>query len=416
MNAPVIIVGGGVIGAMSAYYLQRSGRQVTIIDQGSFAGACSQGNCGYISPSHVRPLAVPGALSSTLWTLLERNSPLKVKPSYLLKNMSWFMRFARQCNETDMNHNSAGIHTLLQASKTLYEKLVTEESIQCEWDSHGLLFVYHTQKGFEHHAKINQILADEYGVGAERWDRETLLQKEPTLNPDAVSGAYRHECDAQVRPETLLRGMRQVLERCGVKIIEQCTFDGFAHENGTVKGIRTSRGEMDASAVVLAMGAWTPKHNAELGAKVPIVPGKGYSVTMPRPEQCPTYPMLFEEHRVAISPFASGLRIGSTMQFAGYDTSTDPKRLEILYNAAKLYLPTVNTKTVQQEWWGWRPMVPDGKPIIDRTPRFKNVVVAAGHGMLGLSMGTGTGRLVSELVNEEAPTIDAKHYALGRFS
>ena len=157
---------------------------------------------------------------------------------------------------------------------------------------------------------------------------------------------------------------------------------------------------------MVATGAWTPLLNRELGCRVPIQPGKGYSITMPRPALCPTFPLIFEEHRVAVTPFASGYRLGSTMEFAGYDDSLNRSRLAILTDAAKLYLKDPLAEPVEEEWWGWRPMTFDGLPVIDRAPAASNVLIAAGHNMLGLSMATATGKLVAELLAGAKPHID----------
>src|SRR5262249_38665202 len=156
-------------------------------------------------------------------------------------------------------------------------------------------------------------------------------------------------------------------------------------------------GDIQADAFVVALGAWTPQLSLELGCDLPIQPGKGYSITMSRPGVCPRLPMIFEEHRLAVSPFSSGYRIGPPMEFAGYDETMDRRRLSLLTEAAKLYLREPSTSPVQEEWWGWRPMVPDGKPIIGATPRMGNVWLATGHGMLGLSMAPATGKLITEL-------------------
>jgi D-amino-acid dehydrogenase len=155
--------------------------------------------------------------------------------------------------------------------------------------------------------------------------------------------------------------------------------------------------------------------NAELGCRVPIQPGKGYSLTMPRPAVCPTYPLIFEEHRVAVTPFASGYRLGSTMEFAGYDDTLDRSRLGLLTDAAKLYLKDPFAEPVQEEWWGWRPMTSDSVPVIDRAPAASNVLIAAGHNMLGLSMAPATGKLVAEMLSGGATHIDPAPYSLKRF-
>jgi D-amino-acid dehydrogenase len=155
--------------------------------------------------------------------------------------------------------------------------------------------------------------------------------------------------------------------------------------------------------------------NRELGCKIPIQPGKGYSITMPRPARCPTIPLLFEEHRVAVTPMQTGYRLGSIMEFAGYDTSLPRARLEQLKAGASHYLQEPYCDPVEEEWYGWRPMTPDSIPIIDRSPPLSNVWIAAGHNMLGLSMAPATGKLVAELLSHNRPHLDPQPYSARRF-
>jgi D-amino-acid dehydrogenase len=170
-----------------------------------------------------------------------------------------------------------------------------------------------------------------------------------------------------------------------------------------------------ADAFVLATGALTPLWGRHLGCRIPIQPGKGYSLTMPRPARCPRVPLIFEEHRVAVTPMRSGYRLGSTMEFAGYDTTLNRRRLGLLKEAAAHYLHEPFCDPVEEEWYGWRPMTYDGKPIIDRSPALPNVLIAAGHNMLGLSMAPATGRLVAELLGGREPHIDPAPYTVKRF-
>jgi D-amino-acid dehydrogenase len=201
----------------------------------------------------------------------------------------------------------------------------------------------------------------------------------------------------------------------GVEVREHSDVTGFVRDHGIAKAVRSKGGDFEADHFVVATGAWTPLLNRELGCRVPILPGKGYSITMPRPALCPTYPMIFEEDRVAVTPFATGYRLGSTMEFAGYDESLNRSRLALLTDAAKVYLKDPLAEPVEEEWWGWRPMTSDGLPVIDRSPAMRNLLIAAGHNMLGLSMATATGKLVAEMIGGANPHIDPAPYSLTRF-
>ena len=415
MTDGTIVVGGGVVGTACAYSLARAGRAVTLLERGRFGGACSHGNCGYVCPSHVLPLATPGAIAATLRALLQRNGPVKVRPRAALANIGWFLGFARQCNEPAMLHAAAGIQALLDDSRRRYDALLADENIDCEFDARGLLFVFRSAGAFAHYAATDRLLTDRFGRPAVRYDADALLHLEPALKPGAAAGGYLYPGDAQLRPDKLMAGWRGALTRLGVAVVEDCAVTGFVAEAGQARAVRTSRGEIAGREFVVSAGAWSPTLNAALGCRLPIVPGKGYSLTTTRPAVCPAYPMIFEEHRVAVSPFATGFRVGSTMEFAGYDDGIDPRRVQLLRDGAAVYLQEPEGDTVTETWQGFRPMVYDGKPIIDRSPALPNVMIAAGHGMLGLSMATGTGQLVSDLLTHARPSIDPAAYALSRF-
>jgi D-amino-acid dehydrogenase len=412
-----IVVGGGVIGASSAYYLSRSGWQVTIVEQNKFGSGCSHGNCGFVSPSHVLPLAVPGAAKMAMKSLLTPNSPFSIKPRFDASLWSWLWRFMRRCNVRDMLESAAGIHPLLASSRKLYNELLASEPIHCEWQTRGLLFVFRTAAALQHHADADEMFeatSDESNFRAKRFDSESLLALEPALKP-GLAGGLLYENDAHLRPDLLLSGWRAVLESRGVRIREQCRAEGLAGESGVVRALNTSQGPLTADAFVFALGSWTPLLNQHLGCKIPIQPGKGYSLTMQRPAVCPKYPLMLQQDRVAVTPMLSGYRLGSTMEFAGYDASLNPKRMNLLRRGASLYLREPFGEPVLESWCGWRPMTYDSRPIIDRSPAWSNVWIAAGHNMLGLSMAPATGRLVSEMVGGQQPHLDVRPYRATRF-
>jgi D-amino-acid dehydrogenase len=409
----VVVIGGGVIGAACAYYLSRSGWNVTVVDQGAFGKGCSHGNCGFVVPSHVLPLAMPGAVRGALKALVQRNSPFSIKLRFDPALWGWLYRFARRCNAHDMIESGRAIHALLQSSRSLYDELMRDEALDCEWQTRGLLFVFRTPEAMEHYAETDRLMRASFGMGAKRYDGSELAALEPALKP-GLAGGWHYEMDAHLRPDRLMTGWRRVLEARGVVVHEQCAMAGFVSAGSEALAIRMAGGDIAADAFVVATGAWSPLLNRYLGCRLPIQPGKGYSITMPRPAKCPSIPLMFEEHRVAVTPMQSGYRLGSTMEFAGYDSSLNRARLELLRDGARHYLQEPDCEPVQEEWYGWRPMTPDGKPIIDRSPVFTNVLIAAGHNMLGLSMAPATGKLIAELLGGTAPHIDPAPYAVRR--
>lgn len=409
-----IVIGGGVVGAACAYYLRQSGWQVVILERGRFGKGCSHGNCGFVCPSHVLPLAVPGAVRMALGSLFRRSSPFSIKPRLDPTLWHWLYRFARRCNRRDMLASGRAIQALLNSSRQLYDELMRKEAFDCEWQTRGLLFVFQSQAALEHYAHMDDLLRSEFNVTSERYDGAALNDLEPALRP-GLAGGRLYRADAHLRPDRLMASWQRILTAQGVDIREEVEFKDFVYTGQRATAVVTSQGELSADAFVVAAGAWTPMLNEQLGVRLPIQPGKGYSITMRRPARCPTLPLIFEEQRVAVTPFQSGYRLGSTMEFAGYDSSLNPRRLELLRDAARHYLHEPLGEPVEEEWFGWRPMTYDSTPIIDRCPSLRNVLIAAGHNMLGLSMSPATGKLAAELLGELPPHLDLAPYAVTRF-
>lgn len=409
----VVIVGGGVIGAACAYYVRQTGRPVTLIEQGAFGRGCSHANCGYVCPSHVLPIAAPGALRSTLKTLFKRNSPLKVRWRFDPAMWSWFWQFARRCNQRDMLASAHAIQALLVSSRALYDELLQTTLNDVEWEANGLLFVFLKQPAMDHYAETDRLLRDEFHLAATRYDGPALSELEPAIKP-GCAGGWHYETDGHLRPDKLMLAWRRALEAQGVEIRENCELLELAINQRLVRSVATSQGDIAADQVVVATGAWTPRLRHMLRCAIPIQPGKGYSLTMRRPSICPRLPMIFEEHRVAVTPFQSAYRLGSTMEFAGYDTSLNDDRLTLLRDAAAIYLRESCVEPVLESWYGWRPMTPDSVPFIGPAPAADNLFLAAGHGMLGVSMSPATGKLISEMLSRSTPHIDPRSYAVSR--
>jgi D-amino-acid dehydrogenase len=296
----------------------------------------------------------------------------------------------------------------------LYENLVKEEGLDCEWQKKGLLFVYRKQKLLDEFASVNELLSSEFNEPARRLNGDELANFEPTLQ-DGLAGAWYYEHEAHLRPDRLLVSWRSVLEKRGVRFVENCELQRFEEDNGSVSLARTTVGEFRADVFVVATGAWTPKLARILHERIPIEPGKGYSITLPPPDNGPKTPMIFPEHRVVVTPMESGLRIGSIMEFAGYDERIHPNRIRLLTDGASHYLRDRLGEHTSEEWYGWRPMTYDSTPVIGACPSFSNVYLATGHNMLGLSMAPATGRLVTELITAVKPHVTPQPYSAGRF-
>lgn len=411
----VLVVGAGIIGIACAHYLRASGRRVTVIDQGRVAAGCSHANCGYICPSHVLPLTEPGAIGTAFKSLFNPRAAFRVKPRFSPALWNWMWQFAKRCNKQQMLAAGHQLQAILDSSLNEYRRLLSEEALECEWTERGLAYVLRTEQGLKHFAETDRLLREEFGVAARRIEGEQLPAFDPALRR-GLAGAFHYEGDVSVRPDLLNASWSARLRERGVAFVEHCRLERIGKSGaGGIASVETSQGRMSADQYVFAAGAWSPRLAEDLECRIPIEQGKGYSLTMPRPDPCPRHPMLFPEHRVGVSPFADGYRLGSMMEFAGYDATIPPRRIQQLRDSAAPYLVAPTDGRALETWYGWRPMTWDSLPIIGRVPKLGNAFLATGHNMLGLSLATATGKLIAELAAEQPPHIDPAPYSPARF-
>ena len=410
----VTVIGGGVIGVACAHYLREAGYRVTVIDKGRIGGACSHGNCGLVCPSHVLPLAEPGAIQSAIKALLTPGNAFRIRPRINRHLWSWLWRFARRCNRSDMLESAQAIHPLLTSSLKLYDELVAHHGLECEWRKQGLLFVYRNQHLFDEYREVDALLTAEFQESARPLDARELREFEPALK-DGLAGAWLFEHDAHLRPDRLMSSWRESLAARGVKFVEECALTRIDRDGEKVTAAASSGETFESDWYVMATGAWTPRLSHMLGLRIPIEPGKGYSLTFARPASCPKIPIIFPEHRVVVTPMESTMRLGSIMEFAGYDTEIRPRNLKLLTAGAEHYLREPLPQSHTEEWFGWRPMTYDSTPIIGPCPGLKNLILATGHNMLGISMAPATARLVSDLITQRTPHLPLEPYRPQRF-
>jgi D-amino-acid dehydrogenase len=410
----VIIIGGGIIGCYTAYYLLQRGVRVRIVERDSIGAGASTGNCGYICPSHVMPLCVPGAITHTLPKLLTGRGAISMAMRFDPKLWNWLFQFSRHCLESPKTHAAAARHELLRSSMSLYREFISEHPSDCQWHDAGLMIVHRGQRTWDAFQKTADELAARYDIHPRRLDPEQLQQREPTL-VEELAGGWIFDGDSHLHPGQLMRCLQDRLQNSGCEIVEDTEVLGLNIDKGKISSISTSHGEMHAEQYVIASGAESPRFAKPLGCAIPIVPGKGLSMTFSSLAGAPRQPMIFDDTHVAVTPWGERVRVGSTMRFAGYDKSLDAKRMQMIRDSAQSYLRIPLPRQPEAPWAGWRPMVYDDLPCIDRAPKVENAMVAAGHGMIGLSTATGTGKLIAQMMTGESTHIDPSPYSLKRF-
>jgi D-amino-acid dehydrogenase len=409
----VLILGGGVIGLACAHYLLQAGRSVRIIERGQAGAATSHGNCGTITPSHAPPLAAPGTVLKAMRWMLTPDAPLYVKPRPDPALAYWLLRFAARCNHRDWRQAGLAKAVLLHQSRALIEELVQRFELDCEFQASGVRYIYRDMGEFEHACRELPALA-EFGIATGVINSVDLTRDEPALRA-GMAGAIEYPGDAHLRPDRYSAELARLVREQGGVIEEGVEVTGFITEPGRLIGVNTGDGPRRGRDVIAAFGPWSPTMLRQLGLKIPIQPGKGYSITYSRPTLAPRMPIVLKERSVCVTAWGSGYRLGSTMEFSGYDDSLNRRRLDALERAANEYLREPVGPVKQEEWFGWRPMTWDDLPILGAAPGWKNLWLATGHGMLGVTMSAGTGQLLTDLICGRDCTVDPRPYRVDRF-
>jgi D-amino-acid dehydrogenase len=412
-DVDVIIVGGGIIGLACAHYLLEKKASVRIIEQDSIGSGASHGNCGLLHFSSVIPLCSPGVVRHEILRAIRGTSPLYIKPRIDMQLIKWLVKFAGHCNLSHMNSASNAKSDILKYSLELFETLFAENKIECDFEKKGLLLLFKDKKYFEKYNSTNNFLKN-YNLNSKAIDTKNVQKLEPAVNKN-IAGAFYNKHNWHLRPEKLVDAWKNLLIKKGLVIEEKCKMLDFGIGHGKIKYANTVKGQYKADAFVLATGAWTQQMNKQLNLNIPVQPGKGYSITMAKPDKSPEIPCLFYEKNMVATPWNSGYRLGGTMEFSGFNNILNEKRLARLVTGIKNYLDTSPGEPILEEWTGLRPMTYDDLPIIDRSSFQKNLFVATGHGMLGITMATGTGKAICDLIYKGDAKIDITPFSINRF-
>ncbi|MFY2764191.1 NAD(P)/FAD-dependent oxidoreductase [Arenimonas sp. MALMAid1274] len=412
-DADVLILGGGVIGLACAHYLLAEGRSVRVLEQGRVGGAASHGNCGTLTPSHAPPLAAPGMIGQALRWMLSPAAPLYIRPRWDPALMRWLLQMAGRCNARDWRASGLAKGALLNLSRALTEDLVYGQGLDCGFEASGFHYVFRSARALEKQQRDLPLLA-ELGIVAQVLDGAALAADEPALRP-GMAGALHFPGDAQLRPDRYTAELARIVRAAGGVIEEGVHVGGFERGRHGITAVQTSEGRRSGGKVLLAMGAWSAGFARMLGLRIPVQPGKGYSITYTRPAQVPRRPLVLKERSVCVTAWDDGFRLGSTMEFSGYDDRLNATRLAALESGAAEYLHVPVGPVKQESWCGWRPMCVDDVPLLGRAPGHNNLWLATGHGMMGMGMSAGSGRVVADLMLGRAPLIDPAPYAPARF-
>jgi D-amino-acid dehydrogenase len=408
----VLVVGGGVIGVCSAYYLACLGCGVTLVEQGSVGDACSYGNAGLLVPSHSVPLAAPGIPLKALKWMLNPESPFYIKPRLSWNLLRWLWSFARACTPRRATKAIPIIRDLSLASFGLYRELAGLEGLEFGFHADGALMLFRTEEGYREGLQEARLLA-QWGLRTEILDGQSAHRLEPSLLPDLV-GAVFYRDDGHVTPWLFVRGLASVAECKGARILKATQVFGFRTSGRRIVAVETTKGTFEADVIVLAAGSWTPQLASQLHLQIPIQAAKGYSLTYEQPG-FPKIPLLLAEAKVGVTPMGKWLRFAGTLELGGLDSSIERRRVEAIRVGVRHYITGTDDLKLVEIWRGLRPCTPDGLPIIGWSGRFENLIIATGHAMLGISLGPITGKLVSQLASHEEPSVDLSLLSPERF-
>ncbi len=398
----VHVIGGGIIGLSSAWFLRKEGFDVMVIDRTDLADGASHGNAGMIVPSHFMPLASPGVVSQGIKWMFNSRSPFFVKPRLDIDLIQWLWKFYRSCSPENVNRSVSLLKDFNELSKDLYRDFASKEGFEFCFEENGLLMLFKSDQAAEEEEKIAE-RGKALGLEVEILDKEQVQKKEKNLKTEVVGGVF-YAGDTHLYPNLFIKETVKHLKLNGVRFKTNSEVVDFNQNNGLIKEIRYENGESElVDQVVLATGSWSAKLLKKIGFKLLLQDGKGYSVTLAEPELKPAYPTILSEEKVAMTPMGNDLRIGGTLEISNFDPKVNRNRLKGIFENVAKYFPEIEPKTfkAQTVWHGFRPCTPDGLPYVGRLPTIKNLTLATGHAMMGMSLGPATGKLVAQIIGNK---------------
>jgi D-amino-acid dehydrogenase len=410
----VVVAGGGIIGMCTAYYLKKEGHDVVVIERGDLKSGTSFGNAGYISPSHFIPLASPGIIAKGMKWMMSSTSPFYIKPRLNMDLIKWGLTFWKRSGQSTMERNIPHMNAILQLSRELTSEIRNDLGNNFRMEEKGCLMLYKSEHTEKHEIELAKEAA-ELNIETQIFNAKEVQQMEPDVELN-VRGGILYPIDCHLHPGDLMATIKKYLEENGVEFKLNTTITGFEKNAGVITKILTDKGDVTGDEYVLATGSWLPLVTKELGIEILLQAGKGYSMTFENIPKNIKYPAILVDDRVAMTPMGADLRMGGTMEISGIGSPTLMKRVNSIFSAAKSYYPNLPVEFPKPEkiWSGLRPLSPDGLPYIGRHSGYKNLVIAGGHAMLGISLAAATGKLIEEIIAHKKTSIDTSAFDVER--
>lgn len=421
----VLVLGSGVIGVTSAYYLAKKGFEVTVIDRQPAVGLeTSFANAGQISPGYAAPWAAPGVPMKALKWIFQRHSPLALKPDWSWWQLAWTMQLLSNCNAKSYACNKARMVRLAEYSRDCLDTLRADTDLVYEGRTQGTLQVFRTQKQLDAETKDIAVLS-RMGVPFEHLDPDACVQAEPGLASvkHHLLGGLRLPLDETGDCQLFTTHLAAEARKLGVQFKQNVTINRLLIENGKLSGVEINTdGELamlQADEYVVALGSYSRALMQGLGVHLPVYPVKGYSITVPiaHADAAPISTVMDETYKVAITRFDDRIRVGGMAELAGFDLSLNPRRQATLEMVLNGLFPNAGDVSKALFWTGLRPMTPDGTPIIGQTSARKpNVWLNTGHGTLGWTMACGSARILADMIAHHPTEIETDDFNLNRYA
>jgi len=414
----VLVLGGGVIGVITAYYLASSGHEVTVVDRQAEPGLeTSFANAGEVSPGYASPWAGPGVPIKAVKWLLMKHGPLVLRPKLDPAMWAWLVKMLRNCTSARYAINKSRMIPLAEYSRDCLRALRAETAIRYDERSRGTLQLFRKQAQLDGTAGDIAVLK-QYGVPYEVLDREGCVGAEPALAAvkHRIAGGLRLPQDETGDCHMFTRALAAQAAKLGVQFRFETTIERLAADAAGISAVATSTGVLRADAYVVALGSWSPRLLAPLGISIPVYPIKGYSITVPiiDPDAAPVSTVMDESYKVAITRLGDRIRVGGTAEISGYSNRLRSARRATLDHSLSDLFPRGGNLAEATFWSGLRPMTPDGPPVIGAT-RHANLYLNTGHGTLGWTMACGSARVLADLLSGRKPEIDTTELALTRY-